>query len=163
MKTSSPLAIQYNDLSPLENHHLAQTFRLLNRDDCGLLRHLSKDKQVVLLTIVTIIMMIIMITTMMIMIMIVTTIIITLMIMNSSVERHPAGLCCCLVPSVFLFFFSQFLMLVRLSVPDAAFSSVASLCSTSASVSLVSAVLALLHSSISHQRALTAQCRDALD
>lgn len=51
VKTSSPLAIQYNDLSPLENHHLAQTFRLLNRDDCGLLRHLSKDKQVVLLTV----------------------------------------------------------------------------------------------------------------
>ena len=46
VKTSSPLAIQYNDLSPLENHHLAQTFRLLNRDDCGLLHHLRKDKQV---------------------------------------------------------------------------------------------------------------------
>lgn len=46
IKTSSPLAIQYNDLSPLENHHLAQSFRLLNRDDCGLLSHLSKERQV---------------------------------------------------------------------------------------------------------------------
>ena len=46
IKTSNPLAIQYNDLSPLENHHLAQSFRLLNRDDCGLFRHLSKDRQV---------------------------------------------------------------------------------------------------------------------
>ena len=46
IKTNNPLAIQYNDLSPLENHHLAQSFRLLNRDDRGLLRHLSKDKQV---------------------------------------------------------------------------------------------------------------------
>ena len=46
IKTNSSLAIQYNDLSPLENHHLAQTFRLLHRDDCGLLRHLSKDRQV---------------------------------------------------------------------------------------------------------------------
>ena len=46
IKTSNPLAIQYNDLSPLENHHLAQSFRLLNRSDCGLLRHLPKDKQV---------------------------------------------------------------------------------------------------------------------
>ena len=46
IKTANPLAIQYNDLSPLENHHLAQTFRLLNRSDCGLLRHLPKDKQV---------------------------------------------------------------------------------------------------------------------
>ena len=46
IKTSHPLAIQYNDLSPLENHHVSQTFRLLQRDDCGLLRHLSKDKLV---------------------------------------------------------------------------------------------------------------------
>ena len=46
IRTNSPLAIQYNDLSPLENHHLAQSFRLLNRDDCSLLRHLSKDRQV---------------------------------------------------------------------------------------------------------------------
>ena len=46
IKTSNPLAIQYNDLSPLENHHVSQTFRLLQRDDCGLLRHLSKDKLV---------------------------------------------------------------------------------------------------------------------
>lgn len=46
IKTSNPLAIQYNDLSPLENHHLAQSFRLLNRDDCGLFRHLPKDRQV---------------------------------------------------------------------------------------------------------------------
>ena len=45
-KGVNPLAIQYNDLSPLENHHVSQTFRLLQRDDCGLLRHLSKDKLV---------------------------------------------------------------------------------------------------------------------
>lgn len=46
VKTSSPLAIAYNDLSCLENHHLAQTFRLLSRSDCSLLRHLPQDKQV---------------------------------------------------------------------------------------------------------------------
>lgn len=47
VKSSDALAIEYNDLSPLENHHLAQSFRLLTRPDCNVLSHLSKEKQVV--------------------------------------------------------------------------------------------------------------------
>ena len=48
IKSGDGLAIEYNDLSPLENHHLAQSFRLLARPDCNLLSHLSKDKQVLM-------------------------------------------------------------------------------------------------------------------
>ena len=46
VKSADALAIEYNDLSPLENHHLAQSFRLLTRPDCNVLSHLSKEKQV---------------------------------------------------------------------------------------------------------------------
>ena len=46
IKSGDSLAIEYNDVSPLENHHLAQSFRLLTRPDCNFLSHLSKDKQV---------------------------------------------------------------------------------------------------------------------
>jgi high affinity cAMP-specific 3',5'-cyclic phosphodiesterase 7 len=40
--TAHEAALRYNDQSVLEHHHLAQTFRILNRT--GLLAHLSKEE-----------------------------------------------------------------------------------------------------------------------
>ena len=35
IKTAHPLAITYNDISPLENHHLAASVRVIHSPDCG--------------------------------------------------------------------------------------------------------------------------------
>ena len=43
---SNELALLYNDLSPLENHHLATSFKVLQRKDCNFLKRMPKDKQV---------------------------------------------------------------------------------------------------------------------
>ena len=34
IKTAHPLAVTYNDMSPLENHHLAASVRVLNAPEC---------------------------------------------------------------------------------------------------------------------------------
>ena len=43
---SNELALLYNDMSPLENHHLATSFKVLQRKDCNFLKRMPKDKQV---------------------------------------------------------------------------------------------------------------------
>lgn len=40
--TGSELALMYNDESVLENHHLAVAFKLMQNDDCNILRNLPK-------------------------------------------------------------------------------------------------------------------------
>ena len=50
MPCSNELALLYNDLSPLENHHLATSFKVLQRKDCNFLKRMPKDKQVGLLS-----------------------------------------------------------------------------------------------------------------
>ncbi|XP_058825307.1 high affinity cGMP-specific 3',5'-cyclic phosphodiesterase 9A isoform X2 [Topomyia yanbarensis] len=37
------LALRYNDISPLENHHCSITFRLLEHPDCNIFRNMNKD------------------------------------------------------------------------------------------------------------------------
>ncbi|KAG2490632.1 hypothetical protein HYH03_011023 [Edaphochlamys debaryana] len=43
--TSDPLAIRYNDKSPLENHHCAASFSLLQRPDLDILAQLSQAER----------------------------------------------------------------------------------------------------------------------
>ena len=43
--TKSQLALCYNDISVMENHHCAMAFSILDRNDCGLLQHLDKALQ----------------------------------------------------------------------------------------------------------------------
>eukprot|EP00891_Asterochloris_glomerata_P000667 jgi/Astpho2/667/e_gw1.00013.90.1_t len=45
IRTGNELALLYNDLSPLENHHLATSFKVLQRKDCNFLKRMPKDKQ----------------------------------------------------------------------------------------------------------------------
>lgn len=42
LPTGSELAIMYNDESVLENHHLAVAFKLLQNEDCDILRNIQK-------------------------------------------------------------------------------------------------------------------------
>lgn len=37
------LAIRYNDISPLENHHCSVAFRMLEIDDCNIFRSFSSE------------------------------------------------------------------------------------------------------------------------
>lgn len=41
----SELALMYNDLSVLENHHLAVGFKLLQEDNCDIFQNLSKKQR----------------------------------------------------------------------------------------------------------------------
>jgi len=45
VKTRDPLAILYNDFSPLENHHLAASFEILYSEECNIFSHLSREDQ----------------------------------------------------------------------------------------------------------------------
>ncbi|XP_054888851.1 cAMP-specific 3',5'-cyclic phosphodiesterase 4C isoform X2 [Poeciliopsis prolifica] len=45
INTNSELALMYNDLSVLENHHLAVGFKLLQEDNCDILQNLSKKQR----------------------------------------------------------------------------------------------------------------------
>ncbi|XP_076451771.1 high affinity cGMP-specific 3',5'-cyclic phosphodiesterase 9A-like isoform X2 [Babylonia areolata] len=38
------LALRYNDISPLENHHCAVAFEVLEKEDCNIFQHLPKDQ-----------------------------------------------------------------------------------------------------------------------
>lgn len=40
------LALTYNDLSPMENHHIAAAFRLLRSPDYNFLRRMPREKMV---------------------------------------------------------------------------------------------------------------------
>ncbi|KFB37324.1 hypothetical protein ZHAS_00004615 [Anopheles sinensis] len=37
------LALRYNDISPLENHHCSIAFRLLEHPECNIFRNMSKE------------------------------------------------------------------------------------------------------------------------
>uniref|UniRef100_A0A3B3YB01 Phosphodiesterase n=1 Tax=Poecilia mexicana TaxID=48701 RepID=A0A3B3YB01_9TELE len=45
INTNSELALMYNDLSVLENHHLAVGFKLLQEDNCDIFQNLSKKQR----------------------------------------------------------------------------------------------------------------------
>ncbi|ELT98430.1 hypothetical protein CAPTEDRAFT_124844 [Capitella teleta] len=38
------LALRYNDISPLENHHCSVAFEILERQECNILRNLNRDE-----------------------------------------------------------------------------------------------------------------------
>ena len=42
--TKSDLAIRYLDNSPLENHHVATMFSILNNSDCNIFKHVADDQ-----------------------------------------------------------------------------------------------------------------------
>jgi len=44
VSTRSPLALRYNDLSVLENHHCAEAYRILSQPECDILENLSADE-----------------------------------------------------------------------------------------------------------------------
>jgi len=44
IQNSLPVAVLYNDLAVLENHHVSAAFRILSRDDCNILGCLSDDE-----------------------------------------------------------------------------------------------------------------------
>ena len=43
VNTNSELALMYNDISVLENHHLSTAFKLLRREGCNIFENLTKD------------------------------------------------------------------------------------------------------------------------
>ncbi|KAM4552870.1 3',5'-cyclic-AMP phosphodiesterase 4C isoform 4-T4 [Odontesthes bonariensis] len=45
INTNSELALMYNDMSVLENHHLAVGFKLLQEDECDIFQNLSKKQR----------------------------------------------------------------------------------------------------------------------
>ncbi|XP_042075911.1 cAMP-specific 3',5'-cyclic phosphodiesterase 4C isoform X4 [Haplochromis burtoni] len=45
INTNSELALMYNDLSVLENHHLAVGFKLLQEDNCDIFQNLNKKQR----------------------------------------------------------------------------------------------------------------------
>ncbi|CAG5896893.1 unnamed protein product [Menidia menidia] len=45
INTNSELALMYNDMSVLENHHLAVGFKLLQEDECDIFENLSKKQR----------------------------------------------------------------------------------------------------------------------
>uniref|UniRef100_A0A8C3RUT6 Phosphodiesterase n=1 Tax=Chelydra serpentina TaxID=8475 RepID=A0A8C3RUT6_CHESE len=45
INTNSELALMYNDVSVLENHHLAVGFKLLQEENCDIFQHLSRKQQ----------------------------------------------------------------------------------------------------------------------
>lgn len=46
INTGAPLAVRYNDISVLENHHCAKTFELMfTEQDCAILKNLSFDRK----------------------------------------------------------------------------------------------------------------------
>lgn len=45
VRPDSELALMYNDVSVLENHHLAVGFKLLQEDNCDIFQNLSKRQR----------------------------------------------------------------------------------------------------------------------
>lgn len=43
INAKTELAIRYNDISPLENHHCSVAFRVLENDDCNIFKTFSPD------------------------------------------------------------------------------------------------------------------------
>ncbi|CAH1104969.1 unnamed protein product [Psylliodes chrysocephalus] len=43
INAKTELAIRYNDISPLENHHCSVAFRILENDDCNIFKSFSSD------------------------------------------------------------------------------------------------------------------------
>ncbi|KAM3584911.1 uncharacterized protein V6R79_002293 [Siganus canaliculatus] len=44
INAQTDLALRYNDISPLENHHCAVAFGILSKPECNILRNLSSDQ-----------------------------------------------------------------------------------------------------------------------
>jgi len=44
VNTQSDLALMYNDISVLENHHVATAFKLLRQEGCNIFEYLTKDE-----------------------------------------------------------------------------------------------------------------------
>ncbi|XP_034038035.1 high affinity cGMP-specific 3',5'-cyclic phosphodiesterase 9A-like [Thalassophryne amazonica] len=44
VNTQTDLALCYNDISPLENHHCAVAFRILSKPECNILKNLNQDQ-----------------------------------------------------------------------------------------------------------------------
>lgn len=43
INAKTELALRYNDISPLENHHCSVAFRVLENPDCNIFRNLSPE------------------------------------------------------------------------------------------------------------------------
>lgn len=43
INAKTELAIRYNDISPLENHHCSVAFRILENDDCNIFKSFSME------------------------------------------------------------------------------------------------------------------------
>lgn len=48
VKSGHELALRYNDFSPLENYHLAQTFAIMRKQECAVLKGLSDEERTVI-------------------------------------------------------------------------------------------------------------------
>ena len=44
INAQTELALRYNDISPLENHHCSVAFEILERKNCNIFRNLTKDQ-----------------------------------------------------------------------------------------------------------------------
>lgn len=44
INAKTELALRYNDISPLENHHCAVAFDILKKDDCNITRNFTRDQ-----------------------------------------------------------------------------------------------------------------------
>ncbi|XP_075904690.1 high affinity cGMP-specific 3',5'-cyclic phosphodiesterase 9A-like isoform X2 [Nelusetta ayraudi] len=44
INAQTDLALRYNDISPLENHHCAMAFRILSKPECNILKNLTVDQ-----------------------------------------------------------------------------------------------------------------------
>jgi high affinity cGMP-specific 3',5'-cyclic phosphodiesterase 9 len=44
INAKTELALRYNDISPLENHHCSIAFEILERGHCNILANLTKDQ-----------------------------------------------------------------------------------------------------------------------
>ena len=46
VNTSSELALLYNDESVLENYHVSTAFKLLQKDECNIIKNFSKEQRI---------------------------------------------------------------------------------------------------------------------
>merc|ERR1719328_1067114 len=43
INTNSGLALLYNDISVLENHHVSTAFKILRQDECNIFEHINQE------------------------------------------------------------------------------------------------------------------------
>lgn len=44
IESRSPWAVEYNDKSPLENHHIAETFKIIGKEEYDIFKNLNPDE-----------------------------------------------------------------------------------------------------------------------